>query len=62
MDNFQPIILNNSNNGEDWKRHGIKKSQVVKRQRKSELGSKDIWEYTKELIENNVKKGNLINE
>lgn len=62
MDNFQPIILNNYNNGEDWKRHGIKKSQVVNRQRKSELGSKDIWKYTKELIENNVKKGNLINE
>ena len=62
MDNFQPLILNDSNNGEDWKVHKIKKSQVENRQKSSYFGSKDIWEYTKELINNNVKKGNLINE
>jgi len=62
MDNFQPLILNDSNNGEDWKVHKIKKSQVENRQKNSQFGSKDIWEYTKELIKNNVKKGNLINE
>ena len=28
MDNFQPILLNDSNNGKDWRVHGIKKSQV----------------------------------
>ena len=47
---------------EDWKVHKIKKSQVENRQKNSQFGSKDIWEYTKELIKNNVKKGNLINE
>ena len=62
MDNFQPILLNDSNNGEDWKVHKIKKSQVENRQKSSQLGSKDIWEYTSELIERNVKKGNLIDE
>ena len=62
MDNFQPILLNDSNNGKDWRAHGIKKSQVEKRQKNSQLGSKDIWEYTSELIERNVKKGNLIDE
>ena len=62
MDNFQPILLNDSNNGKDWRVHGIKKSQVKKRQKNSQLGSKDIWEYTSELIERNVKKGNLIDE
>lgn len=62
MDNFQPILLNDSNNGEDWKVHKIKKSQVENRQKSSQLGSKDIWEYTSELIELNVKKGNLIDE
>ena len=62
MDNFQPILLNDSNNGEDWKVHKIKKSQVENRQKSSQFGSKDIWEYTSELIERNVKKGNLIDE
>jgi len=62
MDNFQPLILNDSNNGKDWRVHGIKKSQVEKRQISSKSGSEDIWNYTKQLIENNVKKGNLINE
>ncbi len=62
MDNFQPILLNDSNNGEDWKIRKIKKSQVANRQKTSKDGSEEIWEYTKALIENNVKKGNLINE
>ena len=62
MDNCQPILLNDSNNGKDWRVHQIKKSQVVNRQKSSQLGSKDIWEYTSELIERNVKKGNLIDE
>ena len=62
MDNFQPLILNDSNNGKDWRVHGIKKSQVEKRQACSKIGSEEIWNYTKELIDNNVKKGNLIDE
>ena len=62
MDNFQPLLLNDSNNGMDWKAHKIKKSQVVNRQKKSLPGSKDIWEYTKKLIENNVAKGNIIDD
>lgn len=40
----------------------IRKSQVVNRQERSKYGLEEIWEYTKELIENNVKKGNLIDE
>ncbi len=62
MDNFQPILLNDSNNGEDWKVHKIKKSQVVNRQKTSKPGSEEIWRYTEDLIDNNVKKGNLIDE
>jgi len=62
MDNFQPLLLNDSNNGEDWKVKKICKSQVINRQKTSKPGSEEIWEYTKELIEKNVKKGNLINE
>ena len=62
MDNFQPLLLNDSNNGKDWRVHQVKKSQVINRQKKSQLGSETIWSYTREMIENNVKKGNLIDE
>lgn len=62
MDNFQPLLLNDANNGKDWKRFNIKKSQVMERQGKSEPGSKDIWEYSKRIIEDNTRKGNLIDE
>ncbi|MBR6728685.1 MAG: HD domain-containing protein, partial [Clostridia bacterium] len=60
MDNFQPLLLNDSNNGKDWRVHQVKKTQVINRQKKSEAGSSDIWAYTRELIEKNVCKGNLI--
>lgn len=59
MDNFQPLLLNDINNGEDWKRHGVNETQVTGRQKTSKLGSEYIWEYSKGLIEENVKKGNI---
>lgn len=60
MDNFQPLLLNNSNDGQDWKEHGIRKSQVIKRHVSTKLGSNEIWEFSEEIIEDNVRKGNLI--
>lgn len=62
MDNFQPLLLNDYNNGEDWKVHNIKKSQVVKRQITSKPGSEKIWEITERIIKNNADKGNLIKD
>ena len=62
MDNLQPLLLNDSNGGADWREHKVKKSQVVGRQKRSILGSEAIWEYTSELINKNVKKGNIIDE
>ena len=59
MDNLQPLLLNDCNDGKDWRVHGVKREQVLNRQKSSELGSKDIWEFTKELIEKNVMKGNI---
>ena len=44
MDNFQPLLLNHSNDGADWRAHGVCEEQVVKRQERSKLGSQEIWE------------------
>lgn len=62
MDNFQPLLLNHSNNGGDWKEHDVCKSKVFQRQIKTKRGSEEIWQYTEALIEENVRKGNLRNE
>ena len=60
MDNFQPLLLNHSNGGADWIEHGVDRSKVTGRQRSSAAGSADIWKYTEELIDQNVKKGTII--
>ena len=62
MDNLQPILLNDCNNGADWRAHGVNKTQVINRQKTSQFGSQEIWEFTKNLIEKNVKKGNIKND
>lgn len=63
MDCFQPLILNDATDGRAWKEHGVKRSQVLKRNERVYLGSEEIWEYEKEhLIEKNVRNGNIIDD
>ena len=59
MDNFQPLLLNDSNDGGDWKEHGVCRSQIMGRHKKTRLGSAEIGQYSEELIMENVKKGNI---
>ncbi|MBO6113196.1 MAG: HD domain-containing protein [Lachnospiraceae bacterium] len=59
MDNLQPLILNNSNDGGDWKEHGVTARQVYERQSKTRLGSEKLYEITDRIIQDNIKKGNL---
>lgn len=62
MDNFQPLLLNHSNDGGDWKMHDVGRSKVERRHAATSLGSKEIGEYAMKLIDENVKKGNIRNE
>lgn len=62
LDNFQPLILNDSNDGGDWRSHGVKKSQIYKRNAKTVQGSETVWSYMQELIQNNIDKGNIKDE
>jgi len=59
MDNFQPLLLNNSNGGSDWKEHGVAREQVEKRNLRTQEGSGEIWEYMQTLLDENQKKGSL---
>ena len=63
MDCFQPLILNDASDGKAWKDHDVRKSWVMKRNQNTSEGSEEIWEYAREnLIEKNVKKGNIIDD
>ena len=59
MDNLQPLILNNSNDGGDWKEHTVTAETVYSRQTKTRLGSEKLYEVTNQIIQENIKKGNL---
>ena len=59
MDNLQPLILNNSNGGGDWREHQVTAEQVYKRQRRTRQGSEKLYEITDQILQDNIKKGNL---
>jgi len=59
MDNIQPLLLNDSNDGKDWRVHEVSAEQVYKRQKTTKMGSEKIYEVADQLIKENVKKGNL---
>ena len=59
MDNLQPIMLNNSNNGNDWKEHNVRAEQVYNRQKKTKSGSEKLYEVIDQIIKENIEKGNL---
>lgn len=58
MDNLQPLILNNSNNGGDWKERATAE-QVYARQSKTRLGSEALFEVTDQILREHIEKGNL---
>lgn len=59
MDNLQPLLLNNSNQGGDWKEHQVTAKQVYGRQAKTSLGSEKLFQVIDGIIRENIEKGNL---
>ena len=59
LDNLQPLMLNTSNDGGDWKEHGVSAEHVYGRQIKTKLGSRKLYEVSDELIREQITKGNL---
>lgn len=62
LDNCQPLLLNDASGGRSWAEHGVKKSQIYKRNQYTGEGSREIWEYMKELIDKHIGLGNVIDE
>lgn len=59
MDNLQPLLLNDSNNGGDWRAHNVSAKQVYSRQNKTRLGSEKLFEVVDGIIKENIRKKNL---
>ena len=59
MDNLQPLMLNNINDGGDWREHGVSAKQVYGRQDRTKEGSEKLYEITEQIIKKHVEKGNL---
>lgn len=59
MDNLQPLLLNNSNDGSDWREHGVTAEQVYGRQKKTKEGSATLYRITDEILQEHIRRGNL---
>lgn len=63
MDKIQPIIQNGATNGKMWKQKGIRLSQILERNKDTDKGSKELWQYVYEnYITPSVENGKIINE
>ncbi|MGN0466975.1 MAG: HD domain-containing protein [Lachnospiraceae bacterium] len=48
MDNLQPMMLNVASDGKAWLEHEVAVSKILKRNERTPLGSKILWDYAKE--------------
>ena len=62
MDNLQPLILNDSNGGSDWREHGVSADKVYARQIRTKPGSEKLYEITDKIIKKHIELGNLKSE
>lgn len=62
MDNLQPLMLNDSNNGGDWKEHNVAISSIMQRQIQTKKGSDELFDYIKERLDHYVSEGVIRNE
>jgi len=61
IDRILPLLQNMRNEGGSWVRHGVKKSQVIKRNKYLEGLAPKLWLYVCEQIDLAVEKNWLIN-
>lgn len=60
MDCVQPLMLNEATEGKSWEDHGVRLSQVLRRNERTAEGSKELWDYAlRNFILPNVEKGHL---
>ena len=59
LDKVQPVMLNDASGGKSWREHEVRREQIMKRNERTPDGSEALWAFTKEIIDRNVKCGNI---
>ncbi len=59
LDRFQPLFLNSCSGGKSWIEHGIRVSQILKRNERTHEGSETLYRRLLEELEANVRNGVL---
>ena len=59
LDNLQPLMLNNSNDGSDWVEHGVTAQKIYGRQRKTRIGSEKLFQVTDAIIRDHIARGTI---
>lgn len=60
LDRFQPILQNFYSEGASWREHGITKQQVLSLNSHIAKGSKLLWKFVQNLVDQAVERGMLI--
>ena len=59
LDRLQPLLHNYRTCGRSWKEHGITRDKVLSRNKPIQKGSRRLWTYVEQLIEDSVDRGYL---
>ncbi len=59
MDSVQPMMLNDSNDGADWKARGVSRSAPASRNAVTRMGSAELADYIDSVLNKHVERGNL---
>ena len=60
LDRLQPMLLNFHTGGAGWRRHGIRKDQVIEYNRHMKDGAPALWTCARDMIERAVEEGILL--
>ena len=59
MDNFQPLLLNDANQGESWMEHDVARSSIDARQKKTADGSRQLYEVIESILDRHMELGHI---
>ena len=59
MDNFQPLLLNDANQGESWMEHDVARSSIDARQKKTADVSKQLYEVIESILDRHMELGHI---
>lgn len=62
LDRLHPVIHNYYTGGVSWKKHGIVRSQVLKRLAPVELVSDTLWNFTLDIVQRSIEQGMLLED